>query len=216
MIGFHKRYHSGIDYKSRNKKMLPWRIFAAFFFIIAIAESVLHFMFIAPDAFWYSMGVAMLSNDILMFLQKLANGYKMSNTDIYFWRNFKKHRVSFQEIHHIYVVNAAVNNGDVMGLPYILLIGGKESGVQQYCMHDRNKSGRLLHTEIEIMLISNHETDNNYGFVWNQKIIYKILKGYKGDYYVAESILNDFSIEYDLICEQYDDIEERVHVIEDY
>lgn len=169
---------------------------------------------IPPLALWLPMSIGAFYWDIIVWLQTMSEGYRLSDSGICFWHKFKKHTVDFGEIHNIYIVNKSINNGDIVGVPFIWLMGGKETGVLQYCMQDRNKNCGLIDAEIAQILIDNNETENNYGFVWNRKEIHKLFNGYRGEYYVAESVIKNYPNEYNAICAYYD-VRERVHIIKD-
>lgn len=211
MIRLIKRYHPGVDYRTVNKKMMPWRILGLFCLLVAIFESVFH-LILQNAAFWYVLSISLVWNDVMRFFQIASNGYILSDRCIYFWRSFKKHKVEFREVHSIYIVNADINNGDIMGVPYVLLIGGQESSIIRQYIDKRTKSSRMLHTELGLAIMENGGPGDNYGFVWNEREMYKILANYKGDHYVAESIINDFSKQCEIICTQYD-LEGRVHIV---
>lgn len=207
-----KRYHPNINCKKVNKQLYLMRIlsllsFAVMVLFIVRKSSTTHILFL------FLLGVAFLWLDIIWFVQKLAGGYSVLNDSILYWWHYKRHELKFQDIHRIYVVNASWNNGDLIDLPYILIIGGEDHHVLQYCMSDI-ENGPLLNTELESILIQNKETENNYGFLWNDNEMQKLFVGYQGEYYIADSIISRCSKEYDLICTQYG-LKDRIHIIYD-
>lgn len=213
MVRIKKRYHPGINYGNIKKELKVVRILSILCFLLAVFAFVLH-LSKTMAVYFLILGVAMLWLDIIWFVQKLQGGYTLSDDNICYWRKFKKYKIYFNDVQSVFIVNASTNNGDVMNLPYVLIIGGRSSGVMQYCMHDRTQTGVLMNTEIEFVLIKDRETENNYGLLWNCSEMQKILRGYQGDYYVAESVINSFKDEYELICGQYN-IKKQVKVIPD-
>lgn len=202
-----RRYHPQLNYESVNKRRIPIRIFSIFCLVGAIAMHVLGDSGTMATLLIF-LGIGMLGEDIIWMIQTMEGGYTLLDDGICYWLYFRKHKVLYKDIKTIYITSSSIH------LPYILIIGGEEHGVLQYCMEEREKHGTLLNTELESILVKNHETESNYGFLWNSREIKKILEHYKGDYYIAESIINCYQQEYDGICEQYG-IEKRVYVIDD-
>lgn len=198
-----KRYHPHLNYESVNKRRMPFRILSVVCFAVAIAMDVWGHS--GTMVTWFILiGAAMLIEDVFWFVQTIEGGYQLLDDGICYWWHFKKHIVLYKDMKRIYVTNSSIN------LPFILVIGGEDHGVLQYCMEEREKSGKLLNTELESILVRNHETERNYGFLWNNREIQKLLEHYEGDYYIAKSIINSYRQEYDSICEQYG-IRERIH-----
>lgn len=198
-----KRYHPHLNYESVNKRRIPARILSVICFAGAIAMvasghsgTIIKWLIL--------MGAAMLIEDIYWFVQVMEGGYQLLDDGICYWWYFKKHKVLYKDMKRIYVTNSSVN------LPFILMIGGEDHGVLQYCMEEGKKNGKLLNTELESILVRNHEIEGNYGFLWNRREIQKLLEHYEGDYYVAESIIDSYRQEYDNICEQYG-MKQRIH-----
>ncbi len=206
-----KRYNPVIDSDNIGKGVIIMRLLSIPFLVIAIVTRILDIS--NASRFFLLMCIPMLWLDFIWFMQKMAGGYKLSDKEIIFWRNCKKNRVEYENIKYIFIVNACTNNVEISSLPWVAIIGGKATGVVEYCMHTRGENNRLFNTDIENILVKNQEIKSNYGFLWNSKEMYKILKGYKGDYYIAKSVMKE-SEEYKQIYERYD-IKDRVHIIED-
>ncbi|MCM1496286.1 MAG: hypothetical protein NC089_10885 [Bacteroides sp.] len=202
-----RRYHPHLNYKSVNKRRIPIRIFCIFCLAGAIAMHVLGDSRTIAFLLTFT-GIGMLGEDIIWIIQTMEGGYKLLDDGICYWWYFRKYKVLYKDIKSIYITNSSIQ------LPYVLIIGGEEHGVLQYCMEKREKNRILLNTELESILVKNQETESNYGFLWNSREIKKILEHYKGDYYIAESIIQQYRQEYDCIYERYG-IEKRVYVIDD-
>lgn len=200
-----KRYHPHLNYESVNKRRIPFRILSVICFA-GVITMVISGHSGTMIKWLILMGAAMLIEDINWFVQTMEGGYQLLDTGVCYWWHFKKLTVLYKDIKRIYVTNSSVN------LPFILVIGGEDHGVLPYCMEEREKNGKILNTELESILVRNHETEGNYGFLWNNKGIQKLLEHYEGDYYIAESIISSYQQEYASICEQYG-IREQVHII---
>lgn len=55
----------------------------------------------------------------------------------------------------------------------------------------------------------------SYAFVWNTKEMHKVLKGFSGDYYIAETVPRKFHHKFGVIMEKYNINQTRIHKIAD-
>lgn len=165
----------------------------------------------------------------LQFLFKLSSGYRIFGDGILFHYRFLRHKLLYQDIKCIIVVNAQVNLR-ITSTPYVVLIGGEEDRILQYCM-TAPKRHVLSEMDIRYTLgaeIGCYHPDNiryyfkkgsatihDYGFWWNRREIHKLLAGYPGDYYIAASVLEHNRDKFDEIVKKYEIGSERIHFIDD-
>lgn len=56
---------------------------------------------------------------------------------------------------------------------------------------------------------------SDYGFIWNKREIYKIFKGFRGDYHIAASVIESYRDKFDNIVKEYGISDNQIHVIDD-
>lgn len=180
------------------------------------------------DVFW---GLCLSSwfTPVILFFFKLREGYIILDDGIFFKYRFRKNKLQYKDIKCIIISNGQ-GNYTIVKTPYITVIGGEQDKILQYCI-DSPKRHVLTSSDIRYKLgaeIGCYHPGNireifkkgssiiyNYGFVWNKREMYKIFKGFLGDYYIAASVYENFRDEFDNILKKYDIGSERVHVIDD-
>lgn len=160
---------------------------------------------------------------------KLKEGYIIREDGIFFKYRFTNNKLLYQDMKCIIISNAQ-GNYTITKTPYVTVIGGEKDRILQYCIDSpkrhvltSNDIRYKLGVEIGFFHIGNiretfkkgSSTIYNYGFVWNKNEMYKIFKGFGGDYYIAASVLGNFRNEFDDIAKKYNISEERIFVIDD-
>lgn len=166
---------------------------------------------------------------VTLFFFKLREGYIIHDDAIFFQYRFMKNKLLYKDIKSIIISNAQ-GNYRIIKTPYVTVIGGEKDEILQYCT-DSPKRHVLTSNDIRYKLgaeIGCFHPGNireilkkdssiiyNYGFAWNKREMYKIFKGFLGDYYIAASVLENFRDEFDDIVKKYDISSERICVIDD-
>ena len=166
---------------------------------------------------------------VTLFFFKLWEGYIIQDDCIIFKYRFLKNKLLYTDIKCIIISNGQ-GNYTIVKTPYITVIGGEQDKILQYCI-DSPKRHVLTSSDIRYKLgaeIGCYHPGNireifkksssiiyNYGFVWNKREMYKIFKGFRGDYYIAASVYENFRDEIDDIAKKYDISRERICVIND-
>lgn len=199
--------------------------------VLFICSLLFNFVFGSRDLAYVFWGLCLSSwfIPVTLFFFKLREGYIIREDGIFFNYRFRENKLLYEEIKVIIISNTQ-GNYRITKIPYVAVIGGESNEILQYCM-DSPKRHVLTSNDIRYKLgaaIGCFHPENvweifkkgssiiyNYGFVWNQREMYKIFKGFLGDYYIAESVLENFCDEFDDIVKKYDIGSERIHVIND-
>lgn len=172
---------------------------------------------------------AWFSPIMIYLFVKLPYGYLLDKDGIVFNCKFKKNKLLFENIKYIIIVNAKFRLR-ITKTPWIGMFGEHQDEFLQYLLYDK-KRHVLTSDNIKCYLgekIGHYDAENlykilkkgsstvyNYGFVWNKKEIHKILEGFKGDYYIAASVISNHNDEFNAICKQYKIDTQRIHIIDD-
>lgn len=199
--------------------------------VLFICSLLFHYVFESRDLAGVFWGLCLSSwfISVTLFFFKLREGYIIQDDGICFQYRFMKNKLLYKDIKCIIISNGQ-ENYTIVKTPYITVIGGEQDKILQYCI-DSPKRHVLTSSDIRYKLgaeIGCYHPGNiremfkkgssiiyNYGFVWNKREMYKILKGFRGDYYIAASVQENFRDEFDDIIKKYDISSERVHVIDD-
>lgn len=172
---------------------------------------------------------------VLTFFVKLCQGYSIQEDGICFRYRFIKHKLLYEDIKCIIIVNSSTNGGKIVKIPYIIIIGGEQDEILQYCNNFHNLPYRryvLSSNNIRVKLgakigcyhpgniwtIVNKDSSaiSDYGFIWNnKKELYRIFKGFRGDYYIAASVIESYRDKFDNIVKEYGISDNQIHVIDD-
>ncbi len=128
------------------------------------------------------------------------------------------------------IISNGNGNYRIVKTPYVIVIGGEQDEILRYCT-DSPKRHVLTGNDIRYYLsekIGFYYPDNmwkifkkgssvinNYLFVWNEREMHKIFKGYLGDYYIAASVLENYDDEFADIVKKYNISSEQIKVIDD-
>lgn len=165
---------------------------------------------------------------VMYFLSKLYDGYILEEDGIYYRHLFKNNKLFFKEIKCIIFTNAMMNLTITKGV-WVAIIGGEQTELLQYfnsfkrhVLSDydiRSKLGAEIgyyHPgNVWEMFRKGSASIRNYGFIWNKREMHKILEGFKGNYYIAASVISNYNSEFNDIVKQYDIAGERIHIIDD-
>lgn len=165
---------------------------------------------------------------ILIFV-KMPQGYLLEKDGIVFNCKFKKNKLLYEEIKCIIISNTTVSMR-ITKTPWIGIIGEQQNEILQYLINGK-KRHVLTSDDIKVklgekigyyhpgniwkILKKGSSTIYNYGFWWNKKEMYKILEGFRGEYYIAASVISNYNDEFNAICKRYDIDGQRIHVIDD-
>lgn len=225
MVAWNKKYYP------RFNSYLIEKILILCGIVLFICSLLFNFVFGSRDLACVFWGLCLSSwfIPVTLFFFKLMEGYIIQDDGIFFKYRFMKNKLLYEDIKVIIISNAQ-GNYRITKTPYITVIGGEKNEILQYCV-DSPKRHVLTSNDIRYKLgaaIGCFHPGNiqeifkkgsfiiyNYGFVWNQREMYKIFKGFLGDYYIAESVLENFRNEFDDIVKKYDIGSERIHVIND-
>ncbi|MGN0246899.1 MAG: hypothetical protein ACI4DK_13175 [Lachnospiraceae bacterium] len=160
---------------------------------------------------------------------KLREGYSIQEDGICFRYRFIKHKLLYEDIKCIIIVNSYGNN-KIVKTPYIIVIGGEQNEILQYC---NNFPFRHVLASINIMVKLGAEIGcyhpgniwtifnkgssaiSDYGFIWNKREMYKIFKGFRGDYHIAASVIESYRDKFDDIVKEYGISDNQIHIIDD-
>ena len=160
---------------------------------------------------------------------KLREGYSIQEDGICFRYRFIKHKLLYEDIKCIIIVNSYGNN-KIVKTPYIIVIGGEQNEILQYCnnfpfrhvlasINIRVKLGAEIgcYHPGNIWTIFNKGSSavSDYGFIWNKREMYKIFKGFRGDYHIAASVIESYRDKFDNIVKEYGISDNQIHVIDD-
>mgnify|MGYP000038980815 CR=1 FL=1 len=167
---------------------------------------------------------------VILFFFKLEGGYIVQDDCIIFKYRFLKNKLLYTDIKCIIISNLEAPNFKSTKTPHVTVIGGEQDEILQYCI-DSPKRHVLTSLDIQYKLgaeIGCYHPGNireifkkgssiiyNYGFVWNKREMYKIFKGFLGEYYIAASVYENFRDEFNDIVKKYDISRERICVIDD-
>ena len=148
---------------------------------------------------------------VLTFFVKLCQGYSIQEDGICFRYRFIKHKLLYEDIKCIIIVNSSTNGGKIVKIPYRRYVLSSNNirvklGAEIGCYHPGN-----------IWTIFNKESSaiSDYGFIWNKREIYKIFKGFRGDYHIAASVIESYRDKFDNIVKEYGISDNQIHVIDD-
>lgn len=160
---------------------------------------------------------------------KWPAGYLLEKDRIVFHCKCKKNELLYEDIKCIIIVNASAKYG-VTKTPWIAVIGEQQDEILQYLINKNKyrvlrdwdiqwklgeKIGWFHYEYIWKLFKKGSSTIHNYGFYWNKKEIHKIYEGFRGDYYIAASVISNFGVELNAIYKQYDIDYQRIHIIDD-
>lgn len=166
---------------------------------------------------------------VVLFCFRLREGYMIQEDGIYFKYRFLKNKLLYEDVKCVIISNSN-GNTRIVKTPYVTIIGGEQDAILQYCINgkkthvlDSHGIRYTLGAEIGCyhpgnvweMFKKGSSVINDYGFVWNQKAMYKLLQGFGGNYYVAASVVENYQKEFDKIIKQYKIKGEKVHIIDD-
>lgn len=166
-----------------------------------------------------------------LILIKWPEGYLLEKDRIVFHCKCKRNELLYEDIRCIIIVNAVVERrGTTTKTPWIAMIGELQDDILQYLIN-KNKKHVLRSRDIQWRLgekigwfhyeylwkifKKGSSTIYNYGFIWNKQEIHKVLEGFKGDYYIAASVISNYSDELNAVCKQYGIDNQRIHIIDD-
>ena len=167
---------------------------------------------------------------ILTFFVKLYKGYSIQEDGICFRYRFIEHKLLYEDIRCIIIVNSSINGGKIIKIPYIIIIGEEQDEILQYCnnfpfrhvlasINIRVKLGAEIgcYHPGNIWTIFNKGSSaiSDYGFIWNKREMYKIFKGFRGDYHIAASVIESYRDKFDNIVKEYGISDNQIHVIDD-
>lgn len=134
---------------------------------------------------------------VTLFFFKLREGYIIQDDCIIFKYRFLKNKLLYTDIKCIIISNLEAPNFKSTKTPHVTVIGGEQDEILQYCI-DSPKRHVLTSLDIQYKLgaeIGCYHSGNireifkkgssiiyNYGFVWNKREMYKIFKGFLGEY----------------------------------
>lgn len=134
---------------------------------------------------------------VILFFFKLEGGYIVQDDCIIFKYRFLKNKLLYTDIKCIIILNLEAPNFKSIKTPHVTVIGGEQDEILQYCI-DSPKRHVLTSLDIQYKLgaeIGCYHPGNireivkkgssiiyNYGFVWNKREMYKIFKGFLGEY----------------------------------
>lgn len=189
--------------------------------IIGISDLGGLFFTLCIAAWYYPFGM-------LIFV-KLPDGYLLEKDKLVFYCKFKRNELLYEDIKCIIITNLIVSLRTTK-TPWVAMIGEQENELLSYLNNDKKKHV-LTSTDIKCMLgekigfwhPGNSEkffqkgsrTIHNYGFCWNKREMYKVLEGFKGDYYIAASVFSNYKEECDALCEKYSIDRQRIHIVDD-
>jgi hypothetical protein len=216
-------------YYSRFNSYLIEKILIICGIVLFVCFLLFNFVFESRDlagVFWGLCLSSWLIPVTLIFF-KLREGYIIQDDGFFFKYRFMKNKLLYKDIKCIIISNTQ-GNYRITKTPYVTVIGGEKEEILQYCI-DSPKRHVLTSNNIRYKLgaeIGCFHPENireifktgviyNYGFVWNEREMYKIFKGFLGDYYIAASVLENFRDEFDDIVKKYDISSNRIHVIND-
>lgn len=184
-------------------------------------ESLADFFLIMCLCCWYI--------PVLFFFLRLSEGYNIQKDCIYFKYRFKMHKLFYKDIKCIIIVNGQINS-KIVKTPYVIIIGGEQERILQYC-RNRKKPHVLACNEIKYelgaeigcyhpgnvweMFKRGSSTVFDYGFMWNQREIHKLLTGFCGKYYVAKSVIGCYPNKFDEIIKKYGINKEQINIFDD-
>lgn len=166
---------------------------------------------------------------VLSLIFKLCEGYSVQETGICFRYRFMKHKLLYKDIKCIIISNYNLHS-KIIKIPYITVIGGEQDEILRYCINSKKRHvlssidiryklgaeiGCYYPGNIWKILKKGSSVISNYGFVWNKREMYKIFKGFGGNYYIARSIIENYRDEFDNIAKEYGISDKRIHVIDD-
>lgn len=160
---------------------------------------------------------------------KWPSGYLLEKDRIVFHCKYKKNELLYEDIQCIIISNVAVGHR-ITKTPWVAVIGEQQDEFLQYLINE-NKRHVLTSSDIQCKLGDKigwfhyeymHKIFKkgssiiyNYGFWWNKKEIHKVLEGFRGDYYIAASVISNYGDEMNTICKQYGIDNQRIHIIDD-
>ncbi len=199
--------------------------------VLCICFLIINFVFGKKDlagVFW-GLCLSAWYCPALLFLFKLSEGYVVLDDGISFRYRFMKNKLLYNDIKCIIISNGN-GNYRIVKTPYVTVIGGEQDEILRYCT-DSPKRHVLTSNDIRYYLgekIGFYYPDNmwkifkkgssviyNYLFVWNEREMHKIFKGYLGDYYIAASVLENYDDEFADIVKKYNISSEQIKVIDD-
>lgn len=178
--------------------------------------------------FYLCLGAWYVPFGILIFM-KLPKGYLLEQDKIVFYCKCKRNQLLYEDIKCIIVTNFEFN-ARIDKRPWVAVIGKEEDEIISSIMNDKRrhvlassdinyKLGEKIgfwHTgNVWEIFKRGSSTTYDYGFLWNKKEMYKVLEGFKGDYYIAASVIHNYEEDFHAICEKYSIDHQRIHIIDD-
>lgn len=164
----------------------------------------------------------------LIFI-KWPEGYLLEKDRVVFHCKCKRNELLYKDIRCIIIVNTVVKLSTTK-TPWIAMIGESQDEILRYLINE-NKRHVLTNSDIQWRLgekigwfhyeymwkifKKGSSIIYNYGFVWNKQEIHKVLEGFKGDYYIAASVISNYSDKLNVVCKQYGIDDQRIHIIDD-
>lgn len=161
--------------------------------------------------------------------EKWPAGYLLEKDRIVFHCKYRKNELLYEDIQCIIISNMDVGLR-ITKTPWITMIGEQSDEILRYLMSEKRKYvlrdadikcklgekiGWFHYEYIWKIFKKGSSTIYNYGFGWNKKEIHKVLNGFRGDYYIAASVIRNYSDEMNAICKKYDINSQRIHIIDD-
>ncbi|MDE6713991.1 MAG: hypothetical protein K2K20_09665 [Lachnospiraceae bacterium] len=160
---------------------------------------------------------------------KWPAGYLLKKDRIVFHCKYKKNELLYEDIQCIIISNTQIRL-QTTKTPWITMIGEQSDEILQYLMNENRKYvlrdvdiksklgekiGWFHYEYIWKIFKKGSSAIYNYGFGWNKQEIHKVLDGFRGDYYIAASVISNYRDEVNAICKQYDIDSQRIHIIDD-
>lgn len=167
---------------------------------------------------------------ILLFIHTLYNGNICEKEGIRFYNKFHSNYLSYSDIECIFILNADIAYGrGVSNVPWIGVIGESSEEVINLCKNRKGQkvlTANVIRYELQERIgfyyfynfldFFKKETRyiKNYGFVWNNDAT-NLLHNYKGEYYIAASVVKIYEDKIKKSCELYGIRDERIHILDD-
>lgn len=218
-------------YDPRFDSYLIERVLIICGIVLFICSLLVRYVFESKDLAGVFWGLCLSSwfIPVALFFCKLQNGYSIQDEGICFQFRFLKNKLLYKDIKCIIISNDDVNY-KIVKTPYITVIGGEQDKILQYCIDSpkrhvltssdiRYKLGAAIGCyhpgNIEEMFKKGSSVIHNYGFIWNKREMYKVFRGFQGDYYVAASVYGNYRNEIADIQKKYQVSSNRIHIIDD-
>ena len=179
---------------------------------------------------FFAFSIAAWFYPIFAFIfEKWPAGYLLEKDRIVFHCKYRKNELLYEDIQCIIISNTIVRSR-ITKTPWITMVGERSDEIIQYLMSENRKYvlrdvdikcklgekiGWFHYEYIWKIFKKGSSTIYNYGFGWNKQEIHKVLDGFRGDYYIAASVISNYSDEMNAIRKQYDIDNQRIHIIDD-